>query len=134
MSPIDDAASSVSQGITDREAVALARAAIRLFDRWGLSDDEARVLLGSMPVQTWTHWKNGQIVEINQDLRSRMAVLIGIHKGLRVLFVDPERGYRWIHKPNSGFEGSTALEVMMGGEISDLIAVRDYLDRQVNLL
>ena len=133
--PIDNVASSGARdiAITDREAAALARATINLFGRWELSDDEARRVMGNMSVQTWNHWQSGQIDEINQELRTRMAALMGIHKGLRILFVDPERGYRWIRKSNTGFEGRSALEVMQSGKIADLIAVRDYLDRQVSL-
>jgi len=38
--------------ITDAEAAALARATVNLFHAWGLSDAEARVLLGDMAQRT----------------------------------------------------------------------------------
>jgi len=60
----------------------------------------------------------------------RMALLIGIHKGLRYLFRDPERGYAWIRKPNAAFEGHSALDVMLRGEMTDLIALRDWLNAE----
>jgi len=114
--------------ITDEEAAALARTTARLFRAWQLSDVEARTLLGDMAQRTWARWKDGSIGRIDRDLRARMAILMGIHKGLRYLFTDPARGYVWIRKPNSNFNDMSALNIMMRGEITDLIDIRTYLD------
>ncbi len=114
--------------ITDEEAAALARTTVRLFRAWHLSDIEARTLLGDMAQRTWARWKDGGIGRIDRDLRARMAILMGVHKGLRYLFTDPARGYAWIRKPNSNFNDMSALDVMMRGEITDLIDIRTYLD------
>ncbi|MDQ3125068.1 MAG: MbcA/ParS/Xre antitoxin family protein [Pseudomonadota bacterium] len=116
--------------ITDEEAGALGRATINLFARWNLSDGEARELLGGLPQRTWARWKAGDIGRIDRDLRSRMAILMGIHKGLRYVFQDPARGYAWIRKPNTVFGGRSALEVMLQGQITDLVDVRTYLDAE----
>ena len=116
--------------ITDEEATALARATINLFRKWQLRDLEARTLLGGMAPRTWARWKEGNIGRIDRDLRARMAILMGIHKGLRYLFTDPARGYAWIRKPNASFGGLSALDVMMRGEITDLIDIRSYLDAE----
>jgi hypothetical protein len=78
--------------ITDAEAGALARATVNLFRAWGLSDAEARTLLGGMSARTWARWKDGEPGRIDRDLRMRMAHLMGIHKGLRYLFREPARG------------------------------------------
>ena len=59
-----------------------------------------------------------------------MAILMGIHKGLRYLFSDAARGYAWIRKPNANFGGQSALDIMMRGEITDLIDLRGYLDAE----
>ena len=116
--------------ITDDEAAALARTTVNLFRAWDLSDSEARALLGDMAQRTWARWKDGGIGRIDRDLRARMAILMGIHKGLRYLFTDPARGYAWIRKPNAAFAGQTALDVMLRGEITDLIDMRAYLDAE----
>ena len=105
--------------ITDQEAAALARTTVSLFRAWQLSDIEARTLLGDMAQRTWARWKEGGIGRIDRDLRARMAILMGIHKGLRYLFSDPARGYVWIRKPNAAFNGQSALDIMMRGEITD---------------
>lgn len=116
--------------ITDAEAAALARATINLFRHWQLGDAEARTLLGDMAPRTWARWKVGGIGRIDRDLRARMAILMGIHKALRYLFTDPARGYAWIRKPSVALEGKSALEVMLRGEITDLIDIRSYLDAE----
>lgn len=116
--------------ITDAEAEALARTTVNLFRMWGLSDAEARTLLGDMAQRTWARWKDGNIGRIDRDLRARMAILMGIHKGLRYLFTDASRGYAWVRKPNATFGGQSALDIMMRGDITDLIDVRDYLDAE----
>jgi len=72
----------------------------------------------------------GDIGRIDRDLRARMAILMGIHKALRYLFTDPARGHAWIRKPNEAFGGKSALDIMMRGEITDLIDLRSYLDAE----
>ena len=55
---------------------------------------------------------------------------MGIHKALRYLFADPARGYAWVRKPNAALAGQSALDVMLRGEISDLIDLRAWLDAE----
>lgn len=116
--------------LTEAETQALARATIQLFQRWQLSDAEARDLLGGLAQRTWSRWKQGQISRIDRDLATRMSLLMGIHKGLRYLFRDPARGYAWIKAPNAHFSGQSALDVMLGGSIFHLARVRAYLDAE----
>lgn len=116
--------------ISDDEAAALARTTVNLFRAWDLGDAEARTLLGDMAPRTWARWKAGEVGRIDRDLRARMAILMGIHKALRYLFTDPARGYAWVRKPNAAFEGQSALDIMLRGEITDLVDLRAYLDAQ----
>lgn len=116
--------------ITDTEAGALARATVNLFRAWELTDAEACTLLGGMSPRTWARWKDGAIGRIDRDLRMRMAHLMGIHKGLRYLFREPARGYGWLRRPNAAFGGLSALDLMLRGEISDLSAMREWIDAE----
>lgn len=118
------------RAITDEEAEALARATVNLFKVWNLSDAEACILLGGMSSRTWARWKAGNIGRIDRDLRMRMAHLMGIHKGLRCLFKDPARGYAWLRKPNSAFGGQSALDLMLRLDMSDLSALREWIDAE----
>lgn len=116
--------------ISDEEGAAMARAVVRLFQKWRVSDQEACVLLGELSPRTYARWKSGEIGRLGRDLKARLSNLMGIHKALRIIFVDPERGYDWIRRANEAFGGSSALEVMLRGELVDLIRVRRYLDAE----
>ena len=113
--------------ITDEEGAALFRAAINLFRLWSVTDEEAAILL-DLPVRSYRRWKAGEIGRIDRDGKARLSNLMGIHKALRIVFREPQRGYAWIQAPNSAFGGRTALEVMLGGELTDIMRVRRYLD------
>ncbi len=119
-----------SVSITDDEAGALARTTVNLFRVWNLTDAEACTLLGDMAPRTWARWKEGNIGRIDRDLRMRMAHLMGIHKGLRYLFKDAARGYAWMRKANTAFGGQSALDIMLRGELSDLAAMREWIDAE----
>jgi hypothetical protein len=119
--------------ITDAETAAMIRAFFNLAARWELNDAEARILLGQPAPRTFARWKSGagDITRVPHDTRQRLSMLVGIHKGLRYMFKDPERGYAWMRKPNAAFAGQSALERMLSGGIVDLASVRNYLDAEV---
>jgi len=115
--------------ISDAEAGAMFRAALNLFRLWGVSDAEAAVLL-DMPGRTFARWKATGAGRIGRDGRARLSNLMGIHKALRLIFREPQRGYQWIKAANAAFGNRSALEVMLGGELTDLMRVRRYLDAE----
>jgi len=115
--------------ITDAEAAAMFRAVVRLFGQWGLTDEQAARLL-DIGVRSYRRWKAGEPGRIGRDGKARLSNLMGIHKALRIIFSDATRGYRWIKAPNAAFGGRSALDVMLGGEFTDLMRVRRYLDAE----
>lgn len=119
-----------SPAITEAEGLAMARAAVRLFGLWELTDAEACVLLGELSPRTYARWKAGDIGRIGRDLKARLSNLMGIHKALRIIFTEPARAYGWVRRPNQAFGGRSALEVMLQGELLDLVRVRRYLDAE----
>lgn len=118
-----------AEPISDEEGAAMFRAVLRLFQRWDLTDDQAAMLV-DMPVRSYRRWKAGEIGRLDRDAKARLSNLIGIHKALRLMFNDPARGYRWIGTANAAFAGRSALDVMLGGELTDLMRVRRYLDAE----
>ncbi len=106
------------------------RAALNLFRLWGLDDEQGRVLLGQPSPRTYARWKAGEISRLPHDTRQRLSYLMGIHKALRHMFREPERAYAWVAKPNLAFGGQTALQRMLAGDVTDLAAVRAYLDAE----
>jgi hypothetical protein len=120
----------VDAKVTKAEAAAMLRAAFKLFQLWGVSDAQARALLGEPSASTFYRWKRGDVGSIPRDTVYRLGDLMGIHKALRYMFTDPKRGYAWIAKPNDAFGGRSALDRMLAGAPSDITAVRAYLDAE----
>ena len=115
--------------ITDEEAGAMFRAALNLFRLWGVTDDQASIIL-DLPRRTFARWKAGEVGRIGRDGKARLSNLMGIHKALRIIFREPARGYAWIKTPNAAFGGASAMDVMLNGELIDLMRVRNYLDAE----
>jgi hypothetical protein len=133
MQPATSELPSLSQDggdITPREANAMLRAVLNLFDRWKLTSVEARRLLGDPSERTYQRWRKGEIAGLPRDTVFRLGTLLGIHKALRYMFSAPERGYDWIRKPNAAFGGHSALDRMLQGAPTNLAAVRAYLDAE----
>jgi hypothetical protein len=130
LQPIDTSLEEFSpQPITEAEAGAMFRAVLNLFRRWTVTDTEAAILL-DLPARTFARWKVVGPGRLGRDGKARLSNLMGIHKALRLIFREPERGYRWIKAPNPAFGGRSALDVMLGGELTDLMRVRRYLDAE----
>ena len=115
--------------LTQEEAAAMFRAALNLFSRWELTDEHAATLL-DMPVRSYRRWKAEGPGRVCRDGRARLSNLMGIHKALRIIFSEPQRGYAWIRAGNAAFAGASALDVMLGGELTDIMRVRRYLDAE----
>jgi hypothetical protein len=115
--------------ISDDEAAAMFRAALNLFRLWRVTDEQAATLL-DLPLRSYRRWKAGEIGRISRDGKARLSNLMGVHKALRLMFREPQRGYDWIKAANAAFDGRTALEIMLGGELTDLMRVRRYLDHE----
>ena len=128
--PVDIAVRDFRPGpVTDEEGAALFRAAVSLFRHWGVTDEQAAVLL-DMTARSFQRWKSGRPGRMSRDGKARLSNLMGIHKALRIIFREPQRGYAWVKAPNRAFGGASALDVMLGGELTDLMRVRRYLDAE----
>jgi uncharacterized protein (DUF2384 family) len=105
------------------------RAALNLFAKWGATDEQAATLT-DMPVRTYRRWKAEGPGRLSRDGLARLSNLMGLHKALRIIFQEPQRAYDWVTARNMAFGGSSALEVMLGGELTDIMRVRRYLDAE----
>lgn len=95
---------------------------------WGVDNDVARTLLGSPGRSTFFSWKKGQGGPLSRDALERVSYVIGIYKGLQILFPVPAQADAWPSKPNEAFGGRSALDRMAAGNVADLHAVRAYVD------
>lgn len=101
----------------------------KLAEIWDLSTEQQIRLLGSPARSTYFRWrKDGGDVSV--DTLERISHLGSIYKALSILLDSHEAVVRWIRRPNRYFEGATALDVMLSGNLSDIIRVRQYVDAQ----
>ena len=106
------------------------RAFFRITELWSLSAEQARILLGAPSRSTFFSWKKGEGGPLPRDAFERVSYVLGIYKGLQVLFPDPRQADAWLTKPNDAFGGRPALDRMLGGNVADLHAVRAYVDHE----
>ena len=114
---------------------ALSAAGLRAFFNiardWGLNTDEQMVLLGAPGRSTFFKWKSApESADLKRDTLERVSYILGIYKALQILLPSPAAAGAWVKKPNAAplFGGKSALERMLGGNVADLLAVRQYLD------
>ncbi len=97
---------------------------------WGLRESEAALLLGAPPT-TYRRWKGDpERATLDIGQRERMSLILGIYKALQILLPNPEAANGWLKRPNSSptFAGHAPLERLLGGQVSDLFVVRQFLD------
>jgi len=97
-------------------------------DAWQVRDADAQVLLGKPSRTTFYAWKKGEGGKLSHDTLERVSYVLGIYKGLQLLFSNPGQADGWMKKPNAAFGGRSALEHALGGRVVDLAQVRQYLD------
>jgi hypothetical protein len=118
------------QPVSDAERVAvIVRGVVRLADLWELSSEEAAALF-DVPPATWGRMRGGSFRgRLDQDKVTRASLLIGVFKGLRLLFNGPLT-YGWPKTANSGplFSGRTPVEMMIAGGIPAIAEVRQHID------
>jgi hypothetical protein len=125
----------LAEGHGEVSSQRLSAAGIKAFTRiaalWGLTVDEQLLLLGEPARSTFFAWrKHPERASLPRDTLERISNLLGIYKALQILFPDAAVADAWIRKPNSAalFGGRSALQRMLAGNVSDLHAVRRYLD------
>lgn len=115
----------------DRLAAAGLRAFERIARAWALTVDEQLSLLGQPPRSTYFAWrKHPDKAGLPRDTLERLSNILGIYKSLQILLPQAAAADEWVRQPNqaSPFGGRSALQCMLGGNVSDLNLVRRYLD------
>ena len=106
---------------------------IRLAELWRLNTEETCLLLGDMSERSWFRLKKqGRVdrtLRLSQDMLTRISVMVGIFKGLRLLFSEPLAD-DWIRLPNRGalFGGRSPLAVAIERGIPGLLEIRNHVD------
>ena len=107
--------------------------ALKLFfaiaEEWSLTTEQQIVLLGSPARSTFFKWKKEGGL-ISGDTEERISHIVAIYKALNILFSNAHMANEWIKSANKYFGGRSALDAMLNGKLTDIYAVRAYVDAQ----
>lgn len=118
---------------TEEDRARLSAVAITAFrsmvDIWGLTSSQAASLL-AVSTSTWERMRRPDAdVKLNQDQLTRVSAMVGILKGLRLLFAD-DLADKWPSLPNKGplFSGLSPIDAMIEGGIPRMLDIRRHVD------
>lgn len=110
------------------DTAAALRGAFGILDAWQVGGEDARAILGAPPERTFYAWRKGEGVRVPADTLRRIGYLAGIYKALQVIYADGGLADSWVRRPNQAFGGQSPLQRMRAGDVTDLAAVRSYVD------
>lgn len=118
-------------GDNDRKRLtgAAIKAVLRLVEAWGGNNAEGAGLLG-VSESTWDRIKAGKWDgTLSQDQLTRASALIGVFKGLHLLFAD-DMADRWPRLENRApvFDRKSPIAAMIEGGIPRMLETRQYID------
>lgn len=127
LTPLEPQTFAVEADRARLSSVAL-KAFLALAKAWTLSNAEASSLLG-VSESTLDRIKRGTRPTLNQDQLTRISALVGIYKGLHLLFAD-RTADDWVRRENKGplFARRTPVAAMIEGGIPRMLDVRRYID------
>lgn len=108
---------------------AAVKAVLRLVDAWDGSNAEGAALLG-VSESTWDRMKAGTWEgTLSQDQLTRASALMGLFKGLHLLFAD-NMADRWPKLANTApvFDRLSPVQAMIVGGIPRMLETRQYID------
>jgi len=111
----------------ERQALAL-EGFFKIMELWRVGNSEAKSILGSPPTRTFYAWKKKPPVKLPEDTLRRIGYVAGIWKALQIVYSNPELADTWVSRKNNFFGGQTPLQRMAAGDVTDLAAVRAYID------
>ena len=116
--------------IADREQVSvIVKAVVRAAQHWDLSCQEGAALF-DVPQATWDRMKQDAFKgRLDRDKVTRASLIIGIFKGLRLLFNGPLTT-EWPTLANKGapYNGRRPVDMMIACGIPAMAAVRQHID------
>jgi hypothetical protein len=104
------------------------KAFLNLAGAWKLTNADSADLLG-LSGSSLDRIRKGNRPTLNQDQLTRISALVGIYKGLHLLFAD-ETANTWPQLPNKAplFEHQSPVASMIKGGIPRMLDVRRYID------
>jgi Antitoxin Xre/MbcA/ParS C-terminal toxin-binding domain len=117
----------VTKLTSEKQALAL-QGFFKIMDLWKADNSVAQIILGSPPARTFYAWKKAPPTKLPEDTLRRIGYVAGIWKALQIVYSNPDVADGWVSRVNDFFGGQTPLQRMAAGDVTDLAAVRAYVD------
>ncbi len=131
-SPFDQFSADILRDSSMRKSYSATaiKAFIRMMEQWELPVIDRCAILGDVAKQTYYKWARDDVGTLSRDQLERIGITLGIYKALKLLFADEGGRKRWFTSPNHdyAFKGQSPAERMAQGGMTDLYAVRQYVD------
>jgi Protein of unknown function (DUF2384) len=114
----------------ERLSPAAIKGFLRIMEKWGIKDTDARQLLGGLSSGSYYGLKKEpKHRTLDQDALTRISLLVGIFKALNILY-SPALADAWISLPNRNamFRGVRPLAYMIQRGQPGMVHVRQLLD------
>ncbi|MBC3807053.1 DUF2384 domain-containing protein [Undibacterium seohonense] len=94
---------------------------------WGLSYEQSLILLAGH--QERKNHREEAFPELTTESMQRISYILGIYENLQLLLPDSTASDKWMSAKNNApiFNGKSALEKILSGDIQDLKQVHQYL-------
>lgn len=105
------------------------KAAVNILELWKFTDSEKAIVLGDFSNSTFRRLKGGNLARmLTIDRRTRVSLILGIHKALRTMFIQDKNRLEWVNNQNRIFGDHSPKDVMLSGALIGLHQIRHYLD------
>jgi hypothetical protein len=110
------------------------RTFLSIAELWELSEDERLCVLGRPARSTYHLWvskaRHRAELTLPLDTLLRISAVLGVYKGLRIIFTRDADGLSWLKSANAGvvFGGQSPLALVTAGTQDGIMLVRRYLD------
>lgn len=120
--------------VSEHNRSRISKMLIVLFEHWNLSTKDQLGLLGvsKNSRSLLQRYRRGGPLTNDRDKLDRVAILLSIHKSLRLLFPhNRNMAYSWMTTPNRAFNERTPTKLIDEQGMMGLYIVRNYLNRQI---
>lgn len=110
------------------------RAFLAIADEWKLSEEERLRILGRPARSTYHLWaskvRSDTDLTLSLDVLTRISAVLGIYKGLKIIFARNAEAVEWLHNGNTTllFGGQSPFDLIASGSQDHLMLVRRHLD------
>jgi hypothetical protein len=114
----------------ERLSLSAIKGFLRIMEKWGIKDPDARQLLGGLSSGSYYGLKKEpKHRTLDQDTLTRISLLVGIFKALNILY-SPALADAWMTLPNRNpmFRGMSPLAYMIQRGQPGMLHVRQLLD------